>query len=146
MTKVLVVDDEPQIRDLLVDSPVEAGDDAIEAKNGNLSLEQVDREQPDIVLLDVMMPVMDGIEVLGRLRGNPATERTPVVLLTAYPAAKGEPTAMEFGVGHYISKPWPRGTIEAAIKVTLREAKAGEDVALKQTAQCGEGFQQYGEI
>ena len=74
MTKVLVVDDEQQIRELLVDILVRAGYAAIEAENGHVALEQVDLQQPDIILLDVMMPIMDGLEVLGRLRGNPATE------------------------------------------------------------------------
>ena len=129
MTKVLVVDDEQQVRELLVDILVRAGYDAIEAENGQVALEQVDLEQPDIVLLDVMMPVMGGLEVLGRLRGNPSTERTSVILLTAYPAARAERTAIEFGVGHCLSKPWRRGTIEATIEMALREAgPSSEDI------------------
>ena len=122
MTTVLVGDDERDVRSLLADTLTDAGYGAIEAPNGRGALETVDRERPDVVLLDVMMPMMDGMEVLGKLRQNPETEKLPVILLTAYPALKGEQTAMDLGVSHYITKPWSHGMIEAAVKVALREA------------------------
>ena len=124
MTKVLVVEDEREVRHLLTDTLTDAGYETIEADNGGGALARVEQDSPDVIILDVMMPVMDGIEVLGKLRANPDTEHLPVVLLTAYPALKGEQTAMELGVSHYITKPWSIGTIEPAVKVALREAGA----------------------
>ena len=99
MTTVLVVDDERDVRSLLADTLTDAGYGAIEAPNGRGALETVDRERPDVVLLDVMMPMMDGMEVLGKLRQNPETEKLPVILLTAYPALKGEQT--RHGLGRF---------------------------------------------
>ena len=90
MARVLVVDDETDLRNLVADILIDAGHDVIKAEDGGAALEKAWTEQPDIILLDVMMPVMDGFEVLTKLRQNPATRATPVVMLTAFPAAKGE--------------------------------------------------------
>jgi flagellar protein FlaH len=65
---------------------------------------------------------MDGFEVLGKLRGDPATEAVPVVLLTALPAVKGEKDGQALGVLHYITKPWAPGMLEATVRVALRES------------------------
>jgi len=121
MTRILVAEDEKRIRDLLVDILFDAGYDVIEAKDGGEALEKAHQEHPDLILLDVMMPVMDGFEVLGRLREDPDTQDLPVVILTAVGAYKGERAAMDLGVEHYITKPWETGVVEATIKVALRE-------------------------
>jgi len=121
MAKVLVVDDERGIRALLVDILGDAGYEVIEAADGSVAIDKACRERPDIIILDVIMPVMDGLQVLARLRGDPATQAIPVVLLTALPAAKGESAGMKLGVTHYINKPWTSGTIEAVVRVALRE-------------------------
>lgn len=76
-----------------------------------------------------MMPVMDGFEVLTKLRETPSTETIPVVILTAVSAAEIEQKAFEMGVNHFISKPFHPDTLETTIKVALREARtaAGQD-------------------
>ena len=122
MTTILVADDAENVRELLVDILSDAGYHVIEAGNGGTAFEMARRDQPDIIVLDVIMPVMDGFEVLRRLRENPATSAIPVVLMTVLPAAEGEPIAMNLGVVHYITKPWEPGTVESAINVALREA------------------------
>ena len=129
MSKVLVVDDERGIRDLLQDILVDAGYDVIEADNGNAALNRARHEHPDVIVLDVIMPIMDGFEVLGRLRRIPSTRAIPVILLTALPAAQGESPGMEFGVSHYLTKPCTRSTLEAAVRVAMRESEwaTGED-------------------
>ena len=96
--------------------------DVIEAHNGHVALELACYEHPDIILLDVMMPIMDGFEVLKRLRENPATEAIPVVMLTALEAVKGELEGISLGATHYITKPWEPGMVESAIRASLREA------------------------
>jgi CheY-like chemotaxis protein len=83
MTKVLVAEDDSDTRDMLADILYDYGYDVIEAKNGGVAFEKACEENPDLILLDVSMPVMDGWEVLKRLRENPTTKATPVVMLTA---------------------------------------------------------------
>jgi archaeal flagellar protein FlaH len=122
MATVLVVDDEWDIRELLVDTLLDAGLEVIEAADGEAALERVAQSHPDVVLLDVWMPGMDGLEVLEKLRANPKTESIPVVLLTAMPASEGEKAGLDLGVTHYLNKPWEPGVVEAAIRVVLREA------------------------
>ena len=122
MTKILVVDDEADIVNLLVDDLSDDGFDVISADNGATALEQIYREQPDVVLLDLMMPVLTGYEVLRELRSDPTTQNLPVIVLTAVSAAVGEHAAKEFGANHYVTKAWEPGTLQAVIRVALREA------------------------
>jgi flagellar protein FlaH len=124
---VLVAEDEPDIRQLLVDTLADAGFDVIEAGDGGMALEKARQERPDVVLLDVMMPVMDGFEVLGKLRQDPITRRIPVVMLTALSASEGERLGMELGVTHYLTKPLDHGVLEATLRVVLRERVARAD-------------------
>ena len=101
-----------------------AGYDMLEAANGEEGFEKASSQQPDIILLDVMMPVMDGFETLKRLKENPATKTIPVIMLTAMSAARGEQAGLEMGVSHYLTKPFNPGTVEIAVRVALREAGA----------------------
>ena len=132
MSTLLVAEDDQHIRELLVDTLFDAGYDVIEAEDGAVALEKACREHPDLVLLDVWMPAMDGFQVLGKLREYPATQSIPVIMLTALPAAQGEREGMRLGATHYINKPWAPGMVEATVRVALREAApeagpAGED-------------------
>ena len=122
MAKVLVADDARNIRLSLVYILFDAGYDVIEAGNGAEAVEKATQEQPDLILLDVMMPVMDGFEVLNKLRDNPATETIPVVLLTALPSTDGEQDGLNLGVAHYITKPWEPGMVELTVKVALHDS------------------------
>ena len=116
MTKILVVEDERRIRELLVDILLDEGYDVIEAEDGREGLEKACSEHPDIVLLDVMMPVMDGFQVLEKLKDDPAAQSIAVIMVTA----KGQETdvvkAKELGAIAYICKPWEPDEIEAQIK------------------------------
>ena len=120
---ILVADDHPNTRAGLVAVLDGTGYEVIEAGNGREALELAVHEQPDLILLDVWMPVMDGFEVLQKLRETPATKSVPVILLTALEAREGERTAMDLGVTHYITKSWDPGTLETAVRVALREAE-----------------------
>ncbi len=130
-SRVLIADDDRHIRELLADTLSDAGYDVIEALNGTAALEMAFQEAPDLILLDVMMPGMDGFQVLEALRDAPSTRDTPVVLLTVMSAIKGEAKAMDLGVSHYITKPWEWATVEAAVKVALYRAvprgRAGDE-------------------
>jgi DNA-binding response OmpR family regulator len=103
MTTVLVVDDEYDIRELLVDTILDTGLEVIDASDGKSALERISTDHPDIVLLDIWMPGMEGLEVLGKLRENPDTAALPVILLTAMPAAVGEVVGLKMGVAHYLN-------------------------------------------
>ena len=122
MAKILVVEDEADIRELLVDTLVYTGHDVIEADNGGAAVEQISRGRPDFMLLDVWMPVLDGYQVLRRIRQDPLSEALPVVLLTALPALEGERDALRLGVTHYITKPWEADSLLSTLNVALREA------------------------
>ena len=122
MTKILVVDDSDSIVDVLERGLSSAGFDVISAKNGASALVQIYQEQPDLVLLDLFMPVLSGYEVLREIRDNPTTKNLPVIVITGFDDGKSEQTAVEMGANYYVTKPWKLGTLRAAIRLALREA------------------------
>lgn len=104
-TRVLVVDDEEQNRTLLRD-PLEAHGYAVsEATNGAEALRQVTQAPPDVILLDVMMPEMDGFEVCRRLKQDPATAPIPVLMVTALTDRKERLLGIKSGANDFLSKP-----------------------------------------
>ena len=123
LPRVLVVDDEPSMRALLVDMLLEAGYDVVEASDGVAALEQARREHPDIMLLDALMPVMDGFQVIRRLRENPTWGSMPVIMLTGLSEVEGELSDPLFYRVHYLNKPCRRATLELTIEHALREAE-----------------------
>lgn len=120
MSKVLVVDDERSVRRVLVQILLDAGYEVIEAKDGSEALEFAFQEQPDVILLDIMMPVIDGFEVLKQIREDPGTGDIPVVLLSALPVLDGEQNGMSLGADHYMTKPWRRELLERTVRVAIR--------------------------
>lgn len=103
--KVLVVDDEEPILDLLQYNLVKAGYEVETAANGMKALEVARKFLPDLVLLDIMMPVMDGIETCRRIREIPEIEKTFVIFLTARSEEYSEVAAFDVGADDYITKP-----------------------------------------
>jgi len=106
MATILVVDDEPAIRTILRHQLAGAGYRVLLAADGRTALEQLDRELPDLVLLDVMMPGMDGREVLRRIRSDPRHHHLPVVMLTARGERSHVLRGLEDGANDYIVKPF----------------------------------------
>jgi len=119
---ILVAEDELRIREVLIDTLLDAGYDVIEAGDGEEALVRIREDHPDVLLLDLTMPKMDGFQVLENLQGDPDTASMAVVLLTAMEAEAGEKPAFDLGVSHYLTKPWEEGEVEATIRVALREA------------------------
>lgn len=136
MPTVLVVDDEWDIRELLVDTLLDSGLEVIEAADGETALERIRYSRPDLVLLDLWMPGMDGFALLEHLRADPDNQNIPVVILTAMPASEGEKAGLDMGVTHYLNKPWEPGVVEAAVRVALREA----GIALRGLSQDEDGM------
>ena len=120
MTNILVVDDDSGIRKLLRYVLESDGYDVCEAINGKAACKVVSENIPDLVLLDMEMPVMDGFGVMEVLRNNPDTFDLPVVMLTSRAAADCEQEALDYGVAHYISKPWQTDLLRAAVRTALR--------------------------
>jgi DNA-binding response OmpR family regulator len=104
--KVLVAEDEPDIRGLIVFSLQYAGYEVIEALNGEEAIELAEREQPDIILLDVRMPRMNGYEACSVLKAQESTRGIPVVFLSARGQETEIKRGLELGAEEYILKPF----------------------------------------
>ena len=105
---VLVVDDDAVVRETLRAMVVCAGYRAVLAADGNEALEKLDHIQPDVVLLDVMMPGLDGFEVTRRIKNNPATILVPVILVTALDSRQERVQGIEAGADDFLNKPIDR--------------------------------------
>ncbi len=124
MKKILVIEDQPQARRNLVTILEMEGYQAVSAENGRLGLETARRENPDLILCDVMMPEMDGHAVLSALRTDPAFATTPFIFLTAKGEKMDVRTGMNLGADDYLTKPTPREELLAAIDTRLQRAEA----------------------
>ncbi|MDA0735436.1 MAG: response regulator [Chloroflexi bacterium] len=107
--------------DLLVEGLSEEGFDVTSATNGASALVEIYRNQPDIVLLDLMIPVVNGYQVLRELRNNPTTKKLPIILLTGVSPTEGEQAAVRSGANYYMSKPWKMGALLKVIEDALGE-------------------------
>ena len=103
---VLIVDDEDMIRSLLRLTLVRAGYDVTEAETGKEGISIVREQKPDLVLLDVMMPGMDGYAVCEQIRQDPAVGDTPVIMLSARKDPRSRQAGRQAGATYYLTKPW----------------------------------------
>lgn len=120
MTKVLVVDDDPTLLRFLQDFLREEKYSVIAAANGNQALRLAYREHPDLVVLDVMMPGMDGWEVTARLR---EMSDVPIILLTAKSSESDKLRGFGLGVDDYLTKPFSFAELNARIQAVLNRAR-----------------------
>jgi CheY-like chemotaxis protein len=104
--RVLIVDDEVDIVSTVQYRLEFCGFEVITAANGKEGMEKAVNEKPDIILLDIRMPVMNGHEVLERLKSYPELKDIPVIMLTAYSDAKDIAKAADLGVAGYVTKPF----------------------------------------
>jgi type II secretory ATPase GspE/PulE/Tfp pilus assembly ATPase PilB-like protein/CheY-like chemotaxis protein len=120
---VLLVDDEDSLRRVMKDLLVRDGYEVQEARTGAEALDQVDRHAPDIVVLDLNLPGMDGYSVLSELRARPATERLPVIVLTAKGDEDNEVRVFELGADDFLSKPFRAKALSKRLEVVLARRK-----------------------
>jgi len=118
--KILVVDDAPVNVQLLVTYLEAEGYDVISAANGGEAVKQVRCEKPDLVLLDVMMPLLDGFEVCKILKSDNVTKFTPVIMVTALNEIKDKVKGMDSGADDYLSKPFNKMELLARVRSLLR--------------------------
>lgn len=104
--RILIVDDEPHIRRLLATRLEAEGYEVFEARDGAEGLSRLDRDAPDLVLLDIMMPGQNGLEVLSSIRAHPSRSDVPVVILTAKGQDTDRETAIAGGATDFITKPF----------------------------------------
>jgi len=117
--RILIAEDERNLRQVLSLQLQSAGFDVIEAEDGQLALEAAQRDFPDLVLLDVMMPQMDGYEVCRRLRASYTTRHIPIIMLTARGEEDARISGLEGGANDYVTKPWGRRELVLRIKNAL---------------------------
>jgi len=117
--KVLVIDDEPGIVDIVETNLVGDGFEVVSAKDGKEGLAKVQSEKPELVILDVMMPQMDGWEVLRHMEADPSTAGIPVIMLTAKASDEDYIHGLEEGAVEYITKPFYPQELVNRIKITL---------------------------
>ncbi|GAA2116013.1 response regulator transcription factor [Actinomadura alba] len=120
--RILVVDDEPAVRESLTSSLVFEGYEVVEAGDGVAALEQVELQEPDLIVLDVLMPRMDGLTACRRLRGRGRT--SPVLMLTARDMVGDRVTGLDAGADDYLGKPFELDELLARIRALLRRSAA----------------------
>jgi two-component system response regulator MtrA len=125
MASVLVVDDDPDVCDLVTYKLEQSGFDVRRASDGDAALREVAAQVPDLVLLDIMMPGISGLEVLQRWRGNAATAGMPVIMLTAKAQENDVERGFELGADDYVVKPFsPRELARRVTAVMSRRQSA----------------------
>ncbi len=128
---VLVIDDEKDLIELVRYNLEEDGFSVNGAADGETGIAMAAVEQPDVIVLDVMLPGMDGLEVCRRLKSEPRTARIPVIMLSARGTEPDRVVGLELGADDYVSKPFSPRELAARIKVQLRRSSVpGEPAAV----------------
>ena len=123
MSKVLIVEDEANIRQLVKYNLEKESFQVIEAEDGLQGLRLAKAEKPDLVLLDLMLPQMDGLEVCRSLKGNQATAALPIIMLTAKSEEIDKVIGLELGADDYMTKPFSPRELVARVKAVLRRSQ-----------------------
>lgn len=129
MSKILVIDDEPDVIDILVMNLKSAGFAVITAGNGVQGLNKAKAELPSLIVLDLMLPEMSGLEACKALRREPTTAKIPIIMLTAKSDEVDRIVGLELGADDYVPKPFsPRELVLRIQSVLRRSAGGGEPV------------------
>lgn len=121
--KILIVDDEANIRQLVKFNLEKAGFFCVEAEDGPACLDIVRKNKPGLIVLDIMLPGKDGLEVCRLLKGQPATAGIPIIMLTAKAEEIDTILGLEMGADDYITKPFSPRELTARIKAVLRRSQ-----------------------
>jgi len=142
---LLVVDDNEENRDVLARRLQKQGHWAVTAPGGREALEALAEQPFDLVLLDIMMPEMDGYEVLSRIKNNPQTQRLPVIMISALDEMDSVVRCIEMGAADYLPKPFNPTLLRARVGASLREKRA-RDRELRYTAELAESYRKLQEL
>ncbi|MEZ4917543.1 MAG: response regulator transcription factor [Saprospiraceae bacterium] len=122
--KILIVDDEPDIIEFLQYNLKREGFEVISASDGKQGIQVAEREKPDLILLDIMMPEIDGVETCRQLRSNKAFDQTPIAFLTARDEDFSQITALDVGGDDYITKPIKPRVLLSRINALIRRSQS----------------------
>ncbi|MDL2185750.1 EAL domain-containing response regulator [Pseudomonas sp. ChxA] len=125
---LLIVDDEPQVRKLLETLLQHEGYQTLTASSGEEALQLVAQQPPDLILLDIMMPGMDGYEVASQLKGNAATANIPIIMLTALSESEARISGLETGAEEFLSKPVEHIELWLRVRNLLRLKAHGDQL------------------
>lgn len=118
--KILIVDDEEDIRELIELNLGREGYEVLTCETGEQALQIARSKLPNLVILDLMLPGIDGLEVCRQLKGNPRTEHIPVIMLTAKGEEGDVVAGLELGADDYVTKPFSRTVLVARVRAVLR--------------------------
>jgi two-component system phosphate regulon response regulator PhoB len=127
--KILLIEDEPDIAEVLQYNLEKEGFDVGTARRGDTGLDAIRRDSPDLVLLDLMLPGIDGLELTRMLKRDPLTSRLPIVMLTARGEELDRIVGLELGADDYISKPFSPREVVLRVKAVLRRFQQEESAA-----------------
>lgn len=136
MKKVLVVDDEKPISDIIKFNLAKEGFDVVVAYDGEEALEKVESENPDLIVLDLMLPKVDGLEVAKRVRAN---HTTPIIMVTAKDSELDKVLGLELGADDYVTKPFSNRELVARVKANLRRQETVESAEPDENADIAVG-------
>lgn len=140
MKKILIIEDHAEIRENIAELLDLSGYDTIEASNGREGLALAEKEMPDLIICDIMMPVMDGYAVVAKLNAIPATSAIPFIFLTAKAEKEDFRKGMSLGADDYITKPFKEEELLTAVKARLdrtEKLKNAAEISLEKLAASG---------
>jgi two-component system, cell cycle response regulator DivK len=122
--RILVVEDQEDNRRIIRDLLASAGYDLIEAADGEAGVRLAETERPDLILMDIQLPVLDGHEATRRIKSNPELSTTPIIVVTSYALSGDDVKAVEDGSDSYIAKPFSPRQLLAKIREFLPKTDA----------------------
>jgi two-component system, OmpR family, alkaline phosphatase synthesis response regulator PhoP len=132
--RILVVEDDPDIAELVARYLDKAGFTTERVVSGRDALTAIAARPPDLLVLDLMLPHLDGLEVCRLVRGNEATSALPIIMLTARAEESERIVGLEIGADDYLAKPFSPGELVARVRALLRRAQRGGGLAAKTLA------------
>ena len=137
MTKILVIDDEKDIVELIAYNLEKEGFSVLKAYDGEEALRMVKEQKPDLLILDLMLPRISGLDVCKSIRNNPAIASTPIIMLTAKADEIDKIIGLEMGADDYITKPFGIKELIARVRAMLRRMRDGNKDSLKEEFRFG---------
>ncbi|PJF08113.1 response regulator transcription factor [Pseudorhodobacter sp. MZDSW-24AT] len=119
--RVLLIEDEPNISEAIRFILSRDGCDVMTLADGQGAIATVRAERPDLVILDLMLPGLSGLEILAQLRADPVTQTVPVMMLTAKGQGRDREAAERAGANHFMTKPFSNDDMRAAVRALTRE-------------------------
>ena len=135
-TSILIVEDEKEIRELLVFTLLRDGYEVVEAETAEIAIEKIDNRLPDLVLVDWMLPGIDGVELAKRLRRDELTAELPIVMLTARGEEVDKLQSFAGGIDDYITKPFSPRELLARFKALLRRSGGPQNNLIEASGIC----------